>query len=522
MAREGLSVLFCAAALLAATPAGPAAPPADVDAKVRSQLAVQAALQQGQDCLKRGNYQAAVFILEEQIARISGNREYLLALRDAYRGYIAELQQANRLDEAQTYLTRLRIIDRGAQIDPPAAAAPVATSPVTTAPVVRPQKPELEDPFADGNKPAAPQARALVAQGEQEFRQEHFSAAGKLYEQAHQLDPNATLGCRNQWAYCKLYDVNEALKQPGGPPAADLEAEVKRALALTSAPKLESFGKELLPRIRARGGAAAPPTPAVEVRHTPAQGQGWAVAETTNFRVLHRGPREEAEKVARAAEATRAAMTLQWFGEQPGPWNPRCDVYLHATADDYARETQAPKASPGHSTTKTEGERVVMRRIDLRCDEPHLLDAVLPHETTHVVLRGRFGSFTVPRWADEGMAVLSEPRERVELHLRNLPRHRQEHTLFPMAQLLKMLDKYPDARSIGPFYAQSVSVVEFLSSQPGGPRVFSQFVRDGLEGGFEAALQRHYHIDGYADLEQRWQRHAFGSPSASARLSDGK
>jgi hypothetical protein len=224
--------------------------------------------------------------------------------------------------------------------------------------------------------------------------------------------------------------------------------------------------------------------------------------------------------VARAAEATRLAMTVHWFGEQPGPWNPRCDVYLHATAADYARETRAPQVSPGHSTTQTEGERVVLRRIDLRCDAPHLIDAVLPHETTHVVLRGRFGRFTVPRWADEGMAVLSEPRERVEPHLNNLPRHRQEHTLFSMAELLKMLDKYPDARSIGPFYAQSVSVVEFLSAQPGGPRGFTQFLRDGLEGGFEAALQRHYHIDSYAELDRLWQQHAFGSPNTSARLPD--
>ena len=33
---------------------------------------------------------------------------------------------------------------------------------------------------------------------------------------------------------------------------------------------------------------------------------------------------------------------------------------------------------------------MVGRRIDLRCDDGHLFDAVLPHETTHVVLADRF------------------------------------------------------------------------------------------------------------------------------------
>ena len=46
---------------------------------------------------------------------------------------------------------------------------------------------------------------------------------------------------------------------------------------------------------------------------------------------------------------------------------------------------------------------------------------MLPHEATHVVLAGQFGDQPVPRWADEGMAVLTEPRDKIDRHLRNLP-----------------------------------------------------------------------------------------------------
>jgi hypothetical protein len=229
--------------------------------------------------------------------------------------------------------------------------------------------------------------------------------------------------------------------------------------------------------------------------------------------VLHRQSRDFAEQVARVAEETRAAMSQKWFGDVPSTWTPRCDIWLHATAEDYARETHAPRWSPGHSTIHREGERVTMRRIDLRCDIERLTDAIIPHETTHQVLCGRFGSHDVPRWADEGMAVLTEPRDRIDLHLRNLPAHRQEHTLFAVGQLVKM-PNYPDGRSIGPFYAGSVSLVEFLCGLPGGPRTFTAFLRDGLDQGYEAALKRHYGMDSFAELQQRWEQHAFASTTA--------
>jgi hypothetical protein len=138
---------------------------------------------------------------------------------------------------------------------------------------------------------------------------------------------------------------------------------------------------------------------------------------------------------------------------------------------------------------------------------------VLPHEATHVVLAGRFGDHPVPRWADEGMAVLSEPRERIERHLRNLPQHRADHHLFGTGQLMK-LDAYPDPRYIGPFYAQSVSLVDFLTERA-GPRVFAKFLREGMAGSYEAALQRYYGIQSFAELEQQWVQHTFGATTAA-------
>ena len=71
------------------------------------------------------------------------------------------------------------------------------------------------------------------------------------------------------------------------------------------------------------------------------------------------------------------------------------------------------------------------------------------------------------------------------------------------------MDQYPNPQRIGAFYAESVSLVEFLSKQK-GPQTFAQFMREGLQGGYEPALQRYYDIHGFDDLQQRWQRYAFG------------
>ena len=129
-----------------------------------------------------------------------------------------------------------------------------------------------------------------------------------------------------------------------------------------------------------------------------------------------------------------------------------------------------------------------------------------------MVLAGRFGAEPLPHWVDEGMAVLSEPRERIDLHLHNLPRHRFDGELYPVGELMQM-GQYPDdGRRIGAFYAESVSLVEFLSGyKHKGPQVFARFLSDGLHDGFEPALDRYYGIHDFDDLQQRWQRYAFGA-----------
>lgn len=522
MVRNGVFLLLCAGAI--SSPAAWAFGD-DSESRLRSQLAVQTALQQGRDNLQRGNFQAAVYCLEKEIARVDGNRDYLNALRDAYRGYIRDLLQAKNAAEARRYQERLKILDAGYEIEmnagrssnpptiaslaaqappPPAETKPRKPSPTYTA---RPQMPDEQDPFADSNSAQKPSGvQELLDRARQEFDHQNYAAANRLYEQANRLDGRATAPYRDFWAFSKLYSVTDAVNKAGGAAPADAEKEVQAALALTASPQLEHHGKDLLR--------------ALKVRHTPAHDQNWAEAETENFRVIHNQPREVAEQVARIAEMTRAAMIRKWFGEEPAQWSAKCRIILYATAENYARDTGQAATSPGHSTLrvdKTNPERVLDRRIDLHVDEKDMLTHVLPHETTHAVLAGRFGPHLVPRWADEGMAVLSEPREKIDRYLRNLPSHQGRRELFTVAKLMSMED-YPESRLVSPFYVQSISIVEYLCEQKGGPQEFARFLRDGLEKGYESALRQHYGIQDFGELEQRWTRATLGDAPKTAAM----
>ena len=510
MAREGLIALLCAGLLLAAGPrdSSAAPPPGDRESAVNDTLAVQTALQQAKELLYHNQFRTAVQILEGQLAKINGNRTYLNTLQEAYRGCIKELRLAKNDAEAQKYLDRLRILDPGAVLDkslstsssPPVPAAMAAGVPAPSKPAPLARAKIDEDPFRAEQRDdkRGGEARRLLEQAEKEFGNRHYREARMLYQQAHAADQNITDPCRERWAYCRLYYVVEQMNQmPAGDPRwRDLEKEVRQVL--DQAPRLD-YANYLLGELQKRSSVTEARVP---VQHRDRGGDGWAVTESQNFRIFHNQNRDFAEQAARVAERTRTEMSQRWFGGAGEDWNPKCELYLHATGNDYSRATSVPATSPGHSSIKSENGRITGRRIDLHCDDPNLLYAVLPHEATHVVLAGQFGEHPVPRWADEGMAVLSEPREKVERHLRNLAKCRQEGQVFSLRHLMQLSD-YPDPRSIGAFYAQSVSLVEFLSNER-GPQVFTQFLRDGLRTGYDAALQRHYGWQGFGDLEQRW------------------
>ncbi|MBI3409340.1 MAG: hypothetical protein HY040_13430 [Planctomycetes bacterium] len=528
--------------------------PSEGDGGVRSSLALQQAMAVARDHLRAGDSQKAVTTLESELAKVNGHAGYLRLLRDAYRAHIKELWLANRGQDARRYIERLSILEPGAAQDPSLRPAEVLENKtaVPTSPATTPQatafpdyaknhpRPSAgvpnaampnaargkvedafgkDDPFALVNQRLVPKdaensklVLTLLRKADDEFQQKHFSKARLLYEDAYKADRESLAKCKDRWAYCLLDHVVEQLNQPAlsHDTLMGLEQQVKGAL--TMAPGLEKTGRWLLGEIdqrqKARTSAAIDPAPTVvvQVNHLGRNPQGWQVAETSHFLIFHNQAKEVIEKVARVAESTRVEMSRKWFNTEGETWTPKCELILHATVADYTRATGVAGTSPGHTRIESDpsGQRVVGRRMDLRCDNPSMVEAVLPHETTHVVLAGQFGRHQVPRWADEGIAVLSEPRDKIDQHRRNLNKVMAERALFGLKELMEMND-YPQSARIQAFYAQAVCLADFLSKER-GPFVFTSFVRDGLREGYDTSLRRHYQSD-FNALEQRWQQY---------------
>jgi len=488
-------------AVLACSRPVTADPPLHDSQPVANALAVQDAMRQGRELLQQGKAKAAVEALEAQVSRINGNATYLALLRDAYHAYIKELQLARQDDLAAAYQRRLLVIEKD-----PGAKAP-RPSPPTARGV-----PD-DDPLQQTPRRIDPTAATHVSAAERAFAARRYQEAGDFFARAAASDAQLTPEQRKQWAYCRLFAIHARLDQPGAA-TAGLEQEVAAALRVAdNDQKLTPFGRQLLERVRQRPAG----TVEVAVRHSERDASGWARVETPNFRVHHVQKRDLAEQLARAAEAARAAAFERWSGPPRGDWKPGCNVYLYGTAADYAKATNQSATSPGHATYKAEGGAVTARRLDLRADEPNLLAGVVPHETTHLVLGDLFADVPLPRWADEGMAVLSEPRGRIDRYVQTLHACRQRGQLVPLEKLLVKAD-YPDAASVTVFFVESVSVVDYLVGV-NGPRTFVEFMRDAQRGSVETALKKHYQCATIAELQARWLRKLY--PAETARGVSG-
>lgn len=475
--RWSLGALVLSAAISAAEPPAPT---------FHTALAIQDALRRGREFLTGGKAEQAVQLLEVQLPYINGNTAYLALLREAYGEAIKKAELEHRDDLAADWRQRVKILEQGA---PAAVSDPSKPLPVKVESTATP-----------------------LADAEREFGRKNYRQAAELFARAFAESPAVAKSHAAPWAYCKLFVAHERLARNDADAAAlaDLELDVAMAMSMMAGDnKMDALGRQLQAEIRQRRGSGA--APKIEVRHTDRGAETWARSETPSFRLYHLVSRDRAEQILRAAEAARAAAFAKWSEKPAGAWNPVCDVYLHPTAEDYARASGKGGSTPGHSTYQVQGGAIVRRRLDLRADDLNLLSHVMPHECTHLVVGELLADVSLPRWADEAMAVLAEPDDQVERYSRTLHRCRANGELVPLAQLLRQAD-YPDAKRITAFYVESVSVAQHLISES-DPKAFLRFLRDAGRG-LDAALEKHYRCRDVAELQDRWLRKTFTATDA--------
>lgn len=238
----------------------------------------------------------------------------------------------------------------------------------------------------------------------------------------------------------------------------------------------------------------------------PAATKCWHYRVTENFRV-YGADASLVSSLSVHCEAQREKLSRKWLGPETGnTWGEcRCAVVVHPTAAAYAAAVgRGGEQSTGCSTTRVHAGRIIYRRIDLRADRGNPLTAALPHELTHVVLADKFLDRPLPRWADEGMAVLADPVSKQQAHQRDAELATFGAIGFSVRDLLEMPDYPPTNRQVA-FYSQSASLVKFLVSLDGFDR-FVNFVDRSMTQGSDEALRATYHIQSVAELEGMWRK----------------
>jgi hypothetical protein len=392
------------------------------------------------------------------------------------------------------------------------------------------------------------QANRMVSKADALFVAHRYAEAAELYDSASRTDAASVELARDRWLYCRLARTVDQInampassgdwsgirtelhaileKSPGNAfaqslvsltdrrnPATSVAAANSSPVVRASEPDREEKGNNLLSGLAARIGLGANAARQQSTGRRFRSGN-WQVLETSNFRI-HATDEQLAGQVADIAESTRIELYKTWYGGLPASsWSPKCDVYVHNSAEQYARITRQGPNSPGHSQTGMDRGRVSSRRIDLRRDGSDLVHAILPHEITHVVLADRFAARPMPRWADEGVAVLTEPVEKKQAHLKNLGELLSRGRVFSARQLMTMSD-YPNGSQWPMFYAESVSLVEFLVGR-GGPVRFIQFMEDALQNGYETELKRVYGFTSFEELDRAWSSSREGQIAAAS------
>lgn len=233
---------------------------------------------------------------------------------------------------------------------------------------------------------------------------------------------------------------------------------------------------------------------------------GWKVVETANFLCRCQLPDGDARRLAECCEAWRSRLRKTWISNSDAAdWVPKCEVTVHPDRLAYNTALNRPgDVSVGSTMMNFDQGRTVLRRIDVRADASDWSNAALPHELTHVVLGERFGGHALPRWADEGIAMLSESPEKHRERLTNLREILNRRQSMRLEDLVAT-NRLPAAQMRNAFYGQSIALTSLLVRQS-TPAQFADFIELSQREGFERALKSRFGIDGFSALNREWDR----------------
>lgn len=211
-----------------------------------------------------------------------------------------------------------------------------------------------------------------------------------------------------------------------------------------------------------------------------------------NFVVKGVSP-EMCEKIAVSAERARKDLAMRWLGKELPTWTKPCPITVHTDA----------RLGSSSATTFEFDPKFTINGMELSGSSEQIFN-FLRHEVTHTILADAFRK-PVPRWADEGAATLSENQSEIQRYDALIRKRLKEGKALRLSHLFSLKD-YPN--DVTTFYSQSASVTAFLIdgvNLKGIERAsFVRFVADGMERGWQGAVQGIYGFETIEDLERAW------------------
>jgi hypothetical protein len=237
--------------------------------------------------------------------------------------------------------------------------------------------------------------------------------------------------------------------------------------------------------------------------------------ETPNFTV-HAPTVESAKAFAETAEQYRKDLAILWLGNTLPDWSATCSIIIHVGND---------LGAGGKTSFVFENGAVFDWEMEIQGSYERILDSVLPHEITHMILASHFRK-PVPRWLDEGLATSVEHISE-KANYRRMLRHFLQSNVqrcFPLNRIVAMKD-YPASDPM-PFYAQGFSLVEYLLEcgrqfDEYEHRRLVQFAQSaGLDGDWQSALQEYYGIQNLGELQLSWVKWVDGDMPALPMVAE--
>jgi hypothetical protein len=237
--------------------------------------------------------------------------------------------------------------------------------------------------------------------------------------------------------------------------------------------------------------AAQPPVHRTPLESTADVGlDEFGECRSTNF-VVTGTTRRIARRFAERAETHRKELAKAWLGRELPDWSSPCRVELQLTGGRLG----------GMSTFDFTNNSTAWSPVRIALNGPAdaILSNSLPHEVTHTILADYFRR-PLPRWADEGTAILCEG----EAVQRRFDRMAQEMgrrwELFRLDYLFGLRD-YPPRIDV--FYAEGYSVTRFLVERKDRP-TFLTFLRTGMGGDWAAAAKHCYGFESLEEMQAAW------------------